>query len=147
GRPPLRITGGQSLHGTASRTPVASAQVKSALLLAGLYARGATEVREPRPTRDYTARMLSAFGLPVRFAPGTARLEGGHRLRACDIEVPGDVSSAAFFVVAATLVPGSSLVLRSVGVDPRRTGLLDALRAMGADIRETGRRDGICGPV
>ena len=146
-RPPLRITGGRSLRGIAFDSPVASAQVKSAVLLAGLYAQGETAVREPRPTRDYTERMLAAFGWPVAFTPGEARLSGGHRLQARDIEVPGDFSSAAFFIVAATLVPGSSLRLRSVGVDPRRTGLLEALRMMGADIRETGRRDGVCGPV
>ncbi|GGK06763.1 3-phosphoshikimate 1-carboxyvinyltransferase [Luteimonas terricola] len=147
GRPPLRITGGRLLRGLDHETPVASAQVKSAMLLAGLYAGGVTGVREPRPTRDYTERMLAAFGWPVDFAPGRARLDGGHRLQARDIAVPGDFSSAAFFIVAATLVPGSSLVLRSVGVDPRRTGLIDALRTMGADIRELDRREGLCGPV
>ncbi|MBJ7574237.1 3-phosphoshikimate 1-carboxyvinyltransferase [Luteimonas sp. MC1828] len=146
-RPPLRIAGGRSLRGIRFDSPVASAQVKSAVLLAGLYADGATEVHEPHPTRDYTERMLSAFGWPVEYAPGMARLVGGHRLRGRDIEVPGDFSSAAFLIVAATLVPGSVLMLRSVGVDPRRTGLLDALRAMGADIRELDRRAGACGPV
>jgi len=146
-RPPLRITGGQALRGIDFDSPVASAQVKSAVLLAGLHARGETRVREPRPTRDYTERMLASFGWPVEFGPGMARLAGGHRLQARDIEVPGDVSSAAFFIVAATLVPGSSLLLRSVGVDPRRTGLLEALRAMGADIRELDPREGSCGPV
>ncbi len=146
-RPPLRIAGGRALRGIDYELPVASAQVKSAVLLAGLYAEGATRVREPRPTRDYTERMLAAFGWPVESAPGHARLDGGHRLCARDIEVPGDFSSAAFFIVAATLVPGSLLRLRSVGVDPRRTGLLDALCAMGADIRETGRRPGACGPI
>ncbi|MBB6599214.1 3-phosphoshikimate 1-carboxyvinyltransferase [Luteimonas sp. MC1825] len=146
-RPPLRIAGGHRLQGIRFDSPVASAQVKSAVLLAGLYAEGGTEVHEPHPTRDYTERMLSAFGWPVDYAPGMARLAGGHRLRARDIEVPGDFSSAAFLIVAATLVPGSSLVLRSVGVDPRRTGLLDALRAMGADIRERERRAGACGPL
>ena len=146
-RPPLRISGGARLRGIAFDSPVASAQVKSAVLLAGLYAEGETVVREPRPTRDYTERMLAAFGWPVDFAPGMASLSGGHRLRARDIEVPGDFSSAAFFIVAATLVPGSSLLLRSVGVDPRRTGLLEALRMMGADIRELDRREGVCGPV
>ena len=146
-RPPLAIRGGRPLRGIAWDSPVASAQVKSAVLLAGLYASGTTSVREPRPTRDYTERMLAAFGWPVQAAPGAASLEGGHRLRACDIAVPGDLSSAAFFIVAATLVPGSSLLLRSVGVDPRRTGLLDALRAMGAHIRELDRREGLCGPV
>lgn len=145
--PPLRVGGGRPLRGIAFASPVASAQVKSAVLLAGLYAEGETSVREPRPTRDYTERMLAAFGWPVTFSPGEARLSGGHRLQARDIEVPGDFSSAAFFIVAASLVPGSSLLLRSVGVDPRRTGLLEALRMMGADIRELDRRDGVCGPV
>ena len=146
-RPPLRIAGGRRLEGIGFDSPVASAQVKSAVLLAGLYAQGETGVREPHPTRDYTERMLAAFGWPVDHAPGRARLSGGHRLSARDIEVPGDFSSAAFFIVAACLVPGSELLLRSVGVDPRRTGLLEALRAMGADIRELDRRDGVCGPV
>lgn len=145
-RPPLRISGGRRLQGIDFESPVASAQVKSAVLLAGLYARGETSVHEPRPTRDYTERMLAAFGWPVEFSPGFARLQGGHRLQARDIAVPADFSSAAFFIVAASLVPGSSLLLRSVGVDPRRIGLLDALRAMGADIRELDRRDGLCGP-
>lgn len=146
-RPPLRISGGLPLHAIAYEPPVASAQVKSAVLLAGLYADGQTSVREPRPTRDYTERMLAAFGWPVEASAGAVRLSGGHRLRAREIDVPGDFSSAAFFIVAATLVPGSSLLLRSVGVDPRRIGLLDALRAMGADIREMDRRAGACGPV
>lgn len=146
-RPPLRITGGQRLRGIGFDSPVASAQVKSAVLLAGLRAGGTTLVREPRPTRDYTERMLAAFGWPVEFAPGQASLSGGHRLAARDIVVPGDFSSAAFFIVAATLVPGSELLLRSVGVDPRRTGLLEALRMMGADIRELDRRDGVCGRI
>lgn len=146
-RPPLRIRGGQALRGIDYASPVASAQVKSAVLLAGLYAVGETVVREPRPTRDYTERMLASFGWPVEFAPGLARLGGGHRLRAAEVQVPGDFSSAAFFIVAATLVPGSSLLLRSVGVDPRRTGLLHALQAMGADIRVHDPREGACGPV
>ena len=146
-RPPLRITGRQVLRGIQFDSPVASAQVKSAVLLAGLRARGETRVREPRPTRDYTERMLAAFGWPVEFTPGEALLAGGHRLQGRGIEVPGDCSSAAFFIVAATLVPDSSLLLRSVGVDPRRTGLLGALRMMGADIREADRREGSCGPV
>src|SRR5699024_1763511 len=87
-------------------------------------------------TRDYTERMLAAFGWPIEFSPGLARLAGGHRLRATDVAVPGDFSSAAFFIVAATLVPGSELRLRRVGMNPRRTGLLHVLRAMGADIVE-----------
>ena len=134
GLPPLHLHGGSPLHGIRYELPVASAQVKSALLLAGLYARGSTEVIEPHPTRDYTERMLAAFGWPVEFAPGRARLEGGHRLQGADIDVPADFSSAAFFLVAASIVPGSQLRLPEVGLNPRRTGLLQALRLMGADI-------------
>jgi 3-phosphoshikimate 1-carboxyvinyltransferase len=141
GLPPLRVRGGRSLQGVDITTPVASAQVKSALLLAGLYAQGETVVREPHPTRDYTERMLAAFGWPIEFAPGFARLPGGHRLRAIDVDVPADFSSAAFFIVAATLIPGSELHIESVGMNPRRTGLLAALRAMGADIREENRQE------
>jgi 3-phosphoshikimate 1-carboxyvinyltransferase len=141
GLPPLRIRGGRSLRGITYESPVASAQVKSAVLLAGLRASGDTEVREPHPTRDYTERMLAAFGWPIDFVPGRARLSGGHRLRATDIDVPADFSSAAFLIAAATLVPGSELVLRGVGLNPRRTGLLEVLRAMGADIREDSRRE------
>jgi len=136
GLPPLRLHGGCALQGIDYALPVASAQVKSALLLAGLYARGDTVVREPHPTRDYTERMLAAFGWPIEFAPGIARLEGGHKLRATELQVPADFSSAAFFLVAASIVPGSELRLCAVGMNPRRTGLLQALRAMGADIRE-----------
>ena len=144
GLPPLRIRGGQALQGIDYTLPVASAQVKSALLLAGLYAAGDTVVREPHPTRDYTERMLSAFGWPIEFEPGVARVRGGagnaHALRATDVHVPADFSSAAFFLVAASVIPGSDLVLEAVGMNPRRTGLLQALRAMGADIVETDAR-------
>jgi 3-phosphoshikimate 1-carboxyvinyltransferase len=135
GLPPLHVHGGQKLHGIHYELPVASAQIKSALLLAGLYAEGSTEVIEPHPTRDYTERMLAAFGWPIEFSPGYAKLEGGHRLRATDVVVPADFSSAAFFLVAASIVPGSMLRLPAVGLNPRRTGLLEALRLMGADIR------------
>lgn len=141
GLPPLRIHGGSALQGIDYTLPVASAQVKSALLLAGLYARGETVVREPHPTRDYTERMLAAFGWPIEFAPGYARLSGGHALRATDVAVPADFSSAAFFLVAASVVPGSELLLEAVGMNPRRTGLLAALRLMGADIRERNPRE------
>ena len=136
GTPPLRIHGGQVLQGIEYTLPVASAQVKSALLLAGLYAKGETAISEPHPTRDYTERMLSAFGVQIDFSPGHARLRGGQRLRATDIAVPADFSSAAFFLVAGSIVPGSELRLRAVGLNPRRTGLLQALRLMGADIVE-----------
>jgi 3-phosphoshikimate 1-carboxyvinyltransferase len=143
GLPPLIVHGGRSLHGIRYELPVASAQVKSALLLAGLYAEGETEVIEPHPTRDYTERMLEAFGWPITFAPGQARISGGHVLRATDIDVPADFSSAAFFLVAASIVPGSLLRLAAVGLNPRRAGLLHALRLMGADIAiENERRSG-----
>jgi 3-phosphoshikimate 1-carboxyvinyltransferase len=143
GLPPLHVHGGQPLRGIRYELPVASAQVKSALLLAGLYADGETEVIEPHPTRDYTERMLAAFGWPIAFEPGRAKLSGGHALRATDVEVPADFSSAAFFLVAASIVPGSGLRLPAVGLNPRRTGLLEALRLMGADIRvENARSSG-----
>ncbi|HVX03992.1 MAG TPA: 3-phosphoshikimate 1-carboxyvinyltransferase [Rhodanobacteraceae bacterium] len=141
GTPPLRIRGGRSLRGIEYASPIASAQVKSAVLLAGLYADGQTSVTESRPTRDYTERMLAAFGWPIESGPGRAQLSGGHALYATDIDVPADFSSAAFFVVAATLVPGSELVLRHVGMNPRRTGLLHVLRAMGANIAEEKQRE------
>ena len=144
GFPPLRIRGGQALQGIEYASEIASAQVKSAVLLAGLQARGFTQVREPHPTRDYTERMLRAFGWPIDFEPGRARLEGGYRLRATDVVVPADFSSAAFFLVAACVVPGSSLVLRRVGMNVRRTGLLRVLREMGAniDVRDSGEAGG-----
>ncbi|MBS0567218.1 MAG: 3-phosphoshikimate 1-carboxyvinyltransferase [Proteobacteria bacterium] len=141
GLPPLRIHGAASLRGIDYTLPVASAQVKSALLLAGLYAQGETQAHEPHPTRDYTERMLRAFGYPIEFSAGHARLSGGQRLRATDIVVPADFSSAAFFLVAASIVPESELTLLDVGMNPRRTGLLQALRLMGADIRETNARE------
>ncbi|MBD8524581.1 3-phosphoshikimate 1-carboxyvinyltransferase [Pseudomarimonas arenosa] len=134
GLPPLRIHGAQSLRGIDYATPMASAQVKSAVLLAGLYAEGATQVTEPHPTRDYTERMLAAFGWPIDYGEGRARLSGGHRLEAQQIAVPADFSSAAFFIVAASLIPGSDLLIRNVGIHPRRTGLLRALALMGARI-------------
>ena len=135
GRPPLCIGGGL-LHGIDYTLPVASAQVKSAVLLAGLSADGTTCVREPHPTRDYTERMLSAFGAEIHYSPGFAQMPGRQRLQATDMIVPADFSSAAFFIVAATLVPGSELRLQRVGINPRRTGLLHVLRGMGADIRQ-----------
>ena len=141
GLPPLRIAGNRKLRGIGYELPVASAQVKSAILLASLYADGETQVREPHPTRDYTESMLRAFGWPIEFGAGWAKLTGGHRLRATDVVVPADFSSAAFFIVAATLVPGSEILLRDVGINPRRTGLLHVLRAMGADIRESNVRN------
>lgn len=147
GTPPLRVRGGRELRGVHYASPIASAQVKSAVLLAGLHAEGETVVTEPRPTRDHTERMLHAFGWPVEFGPGSARLAGGHALHAIDVDVPADFSSAAFFIVAASIVPGSELALRNVGMNPRRTGLLHVLRAMGADILEANARDAAGEPV
>lgn len=135
GRPPLRIHANSVLQAIDYEVPVASAQVKSALLLAGLYARGETRVREPHPTRDYTERMLQAFGAPVRIGTNDVSVTGGGTLRAIAVDVPADFSSAAFFLVAGSVVPGAELRLRRVGIHPRRTGLLEVLRRMGADIR------------
>jgi 3-phosphoshikimate 1-carboxyvinyltransferase len=132
--PPLAIQGGH-LDGLDYSLPVASAQVKSALLLAGLYAAGLTTLRVPGPARDHTERMLLAMGGHLEAtASGTVRLEPAERLAAVDLAVPGDLSSAAFFIVAATLVPGSAITIKDVGINPTRTGLLDTLWAMGADI-------------
>lgn len=140
GLPPLHICGKRTLYGIEYELSIASAQVKSAVLLAGLYASGTTLIREPHPTRDYTERMLATFGCPIEFDVGRVRLAGGHRLRATNIDVPADFSSAAFFIVAATLAQDSELLLRNVGMNPRRIGLLHVLRAMGADVRESNMR-------
>jgi len=134
GRPPLIIRGGQRLNGVAYTLPMASAQVKSCLLLAGLYADGTTRVTEPAPTRDHTERLLRGFGYPVSVEGSTASVESGHRLNATRIEVPADISSAAFFMVAASIAEGSDVLLEHVGVNPTRTGVIDILKLMGADI-------------
>ena len=141
GTPPLRIQGGQNLHGIQYEMPVASAQVKSAVLLAGLYAEGETCVTEPAPTRDHTERMLRGFGVSVSRSDATVCLAGGSHLVATDIDVPADISSATFFLVAASIAPGSDLVLEHVGVNPTRTGAIDILRLMGADITLVNERE------
>ncbi len=135
GTAPLRIAGGAPLAGIDYTLPVASAQVKSALLLAGLRAEGRTCVTEPAPTRDHTERMLEGFGYPVSRGAGTVCLAGGHRLHGTRVDVPADISSAAFLLVAASIAPGSDLVLRHVGWNPTRTGVVDILQRMGADIQ------------
>ncbi len=132
---PLRIRGGQRLRGQVIDTAVASAQVKSALIFAALYAEGETVITEPRPTRDYTEAMLKAAGWPIEYGPGRVAVRGGGRLSAQTFRIPGDPSSAAFPLVAALLVPGSDVTVTGVGVNPRRTGLFQALRLMGADLR------------
>jgi 3-phosphoshikimate 1-carboxyvinyltransferase len=134
GKPPVRIQGGASLQGIDYVMPMASAQVKSAVLLAGLYATGTTSVTEPAPTRDHTERMLRDFGVELAQRGSTVRMVGGQPLRACEVQVPGDFSSAAFFIVAGCLGAADTLTLRGVGINPTRTGLLDMLRMMGADI-------------
>jgi len=134
GRPPLRIRGNPALRGIDYAMPVASAQVKSALLLAGLYASGTTRVTEPAPTRDHTERMLAAFGYAVQRVGATVSVSGGGTLRATDIAVPADVSSAAFFMVGATIAPDSDVTLRDVGLNPTRTGAIEILRLMGANL-------------
>ncbi|MHB8355044.1 MAG: 3-phosphoshikimate 1-carboxyvinyltransferase, partial [Burkholderiales bacterium] len=134
GLPPLRLLPVTQLHGIHYDLPVASAQVKSAVLLAGLYADGETSVTEPEPTRDHTERMLAAFGYPVTREGKTARVNGHGILRATPIDVPADISSAAFFLVGASIAPGSDLTLTAVGVNPTRTGIIDILKLMGADI-------------
>jgi 3-phosphoshikimate 1-carboxyvinyltransferase len=134
GRPPLTIRGGKPLSGISYVMPMASAQVKSCLLLAGLYADGATTVTEPAPTRDHTERMLRGFGYAVAGNGATASVKAGGALVASRIEVPADISSAAFFLVAASIAQGSELLLEHVGVNPTRTGVIDILRLMGADI-------------
>ncbi|WP_417706289.1 bifunctional prephenate dehydrogenase/3-phosphoshikimate 1-carboxyvinyltransferase [Pseudomonas sp.] len=141
GRPPLIIKGGQRLTGMAYEMPMASAQVKSCLLLAGLYAAGSTSVTEPAPTRDHTERMLRGFGYPVSVDGSTACVESGHKLTATRIEVPADISSAAFFLVAASIAEGSELVLEHVGINPTRTGVIDILKLMGGDITLENQRE------
>lgn len=141
GTPPLRIHGGAPLKGIHYEMPVASAQVKSSILLAGLYADGETCVTEPAPTRDHTERMLVGAGYDVRREGNTVCLTGRGNLQAMTIDVPADISSAAFFMVAASITPGADLWLEHVGVNPTRTGVIDILRLMGADIELENQRE------
>lgn len=143
GTPPLQLAAGDRLSGIEYTCPMASAQVKSAVLLAGLHATGETIVHEPAITRDHTERMLRGFGVEVAVDGLTVRIAGGQTLTATSLTVPGDISSAAFFLVAAAMTPGSALQIKAVGMNPTRTGVIDILRLMGADIsvdnpRETG---------
>lgn len=137
GCPPLRIRGGRSLTGIDYAMPVASAQVKSAVLLAGLYATDPVFVTEPAVTRDHTERMLAQFGCPAGRRDGRVGLMPGNRLTGASIDVPGDLSSAAFFLLAGSIAGAGELVLENVGLNPTRTGILDILRRMGADIEVT----------
>lgn len=141
GFPPLVIHGGSPLKGINYNLPMASAQVKSCVLLAGLYADGETTVTEPAPTRDHTERMLRGFGYEVITEGNRIRLTGGGKLTAMDIDVPADISSAAFFMVAGSITPNADLTLEHVGINPTRTGVIDILRLMGADIRLSNEKE------
>ncbi len=146
-RAPLRVRGRGELRAIDYPMPIASAQVKSCLLLAGLYARGEMRIHEPAPSRDHSERMLRAFGCEIRTADGRLEMAGQQNLTATDIDVPADISSAAFFMVAASIAAGSDIILRDVGVNPTRTGVIEILRRMGADIALSNRRDFGAEPV
>lgn len=147
GKPPVRISGGSRLKAIHYALPVASAQVKSAVLLAGLFADGVTTVIEPAVTRDHTERMLLGFGCQVDAAQGEVRLTPPQRLQACSLEVPGDFSSAAFFLIAGCISSGTGITLKGVGINPTRTGLLDILGLMGAELRIFNHRSAGAEPV
>ncbi len=147
GTSPLHIHGGSALKGIDYEMPMASAQVKSCLLLAGLYAEGRTSVREPAPTRDHTERMLSGFGYPVQRQGDLVSVESGGKLTACDVDVPSDISSAAFFMVGASIAAGADVVLKHVGINPTRTGVIDILKLMGANIEVLNAREAGGEPV
>jgi len=140
GTPPLTIRKTQTLSGIEYVCPLASAQVKSAILLAGLHANGTTTVHEPAVTRDHTERMLRGFGVEVDVNGLTASIRGGQKLTGTNLTVPGDISSSAFFLVGASMTPGSTLTLTGVGMNPSRTGVIDILKLMGADIRVENER-------
>lgn len=146
GKPPLTVHGGQQLRGIHYDMPMASAQVKSCILLAGLYAEGETSVTEPEVTRDHTERMLRGYGYDVKSViepSGKTKisLKGGGKLKATTIDVPADISSAAFFLVAASITPGSDITLTHVGINPTRTGVIDILKLMGANIELVNKRE------
>lgn len=134
GTPPVSITGAQALKGIHYDLPMASAQVKSGILLAGLWAEGETSVTEPEPTRDHTERMLRAFGYEVKTEGNRITLQGGGKLVGTDIQVPSDISSAAFFMVGAAITENSDVTLEAVGINPTRTGVIEILKQMGADL-------------
>lgn len=143
GSAPIKIKGGQALSGITYELAQASAQVKSCLLLAGMYAQGETTVIEPGVTRDHTERMLSTFSYPIQKAKNTIIINSDSRCLGGEVNVPGDLSSAAFFMVAATLIKGSELYIRHVGINPSRTGVIQILQLMQADITVMNKR--LCG--
>lgn len=141
GRPPLHVKGGSALKGIHYDMPMASAQVKSCVLLAGMYAEGTTSVSEPAPTRDHTERMLRGFGYEVQRNGNTISLSSGGKLSACDIDIPADISSAAFFLVAGSITPDADITLTHVGINPTRVGVINILKLMGADIELLNERE------
>ncbi len=144
GTPPLEIKPVKKLKAIDYRMPVASAQVKSSLLLAGLYAQGRTCVHEPAITRDHTERMLMGMGYKLERSDAEVCIAGGEFLRGMPIDVPADISSAAFFMVGASIAPGSDVLLQHVGINPTRTGVIDILQLMGADIQIMNQHE-VCG--
>jgi len=141
GMAPLQVHGRSQLSAINYRLPIASAQVKSCLLLAGLYAPGTSTISEPAPTRDHTERMLRGFGCEVVSNGSDISVSGGQSLTGCDIEIPADISSAAFFLVAASIAPESEITLQHVGINPTRTGVIEILKLMGADIELLDQRE------
>ncbi|UZK03952.1 bifunctional prephenate dehydrogenase/3-phosphoshikimate 1-carboxyvinyltransferase [Venatoribacter cucullus] len=141
GRPPIKVHGAGKLTGIHYDLPMASAQVKSCVLLAGLYAEGETSVTEPAPTRDHTERMLKGFGYDVQVNGNTVTLRSGGKLTATNIDVPADISSAAFFMVGASIAEGSDITLEHVGMNPTRDGIINILRAMGGNIEVLNPRE------
>ncbi|WP_298624211.1 3-phosphoshikimate 1-carboxyvinyltransferase [uncultured Legionella sp.] len=134
GKPPIVLTGGNKLKAIDYVMPEASAQVKSCILLAGMYAEGTTSITETGVSRDHTERMLKTFSYPVAISKNNIKIDAKSECHGTDITVPGDISSAAFFIVAATIIPGSDLLIRNVGVNPTRTGVIHILKDMGANI-------------
>ena len=140
GTPPLQLSGGLKLHAIDYDLPIASAQVKSALLLAGLYAEGRTSVTEPAVTRDHTERMLASMGADLSVQNGTVSIVGGQDLRGCTVEVPGDLSSATFIILATLLSQDADILIENLGINPTRTGVIDILKGMGANLALENRR-------
>ena len=134
GTPPLQLSGGLRLHAIHYDLPIASAQVKSAVLLAGLYADGITSVTEPAVTRDHTERMLASMGAEISARNGTVSIAGGQVLRACPVQVPGDLSSATFIILGTLLSQSAEILIKNVGINPTRTGVIDIMKGMGADL-------------
>ncbi|HAT1659626.1 TPA: 3-phosphoshikimate 1-carboxyvinyltransferase [Legionella pneumophila] len=140
GKPPIVIKGGKKLNGIHYVMPEASAQVKSCLLLAGMYAEGQTKITENAVSRDHTERMLKTFSYPVQIQDGTIVIDSNGECHGTRLNIPGDISSAAFFIVAASITPGSDVLIRNVGINPTRTGVIHILTEMGADITVLNQR-------